>query len=267
MKCKDLINILEKKAPIYLAESWDNPGLLVGRRDKEIKKILVALDVTEEAIDEAIKLKADIIVTHHPLIFGSLKTVNDSTFTGRKVLRLIENGICHYAMHTNLDTAFGGTNDTLAEILGLENIEPLAVSCEQNGLPNGLGRMGDLKEEMKFVDFAKLVKEKLNLECLSITGDKEKIVKRVGLCTGSGFEFIEEAQANGCDVYITADVKFHDAQKAVDMGMCLIDATHYGTENIIVPVLRKYIEEETQKAGFEVSVFESKADGQVFKFV
>ena len=97
--------------------------------------------------------------------------------------------------------------------------------------------------------------------------NKEKNVKKVGLCTGSGFEFIEEAQANGCDVYVTADVKFHDAQKAVDMGMCLIDATHYGTENIIVPVLKKYIEEESEKAGFGVSVFESKADGQVFKFV
>ncbi len=260
MKCHELIKILENKAPLYLAENWDNPGLLVGRVNRDIKTALIALDVTNDVIDEAINLKADIIITHHPLIFGAIKSVNDLSYTGEKILMLIENGINHYAMHTNLDKAFGGTNDVLANTLRLENIEPLAVDCEQNGLPNGLGRMGTLKNGMTFNDFALFVKTKLNTEFVTITGNKEKIVKKVGLCTGSGFEFIQEAHANKCDVYITADVKFHDAQKALEMGICLIDATHYATENIIVPVLSKYI--STLANG--VNVIESAVCGQVF---
>ena len=267
MICSDLIKILEKKAPLYLAESWDNPGLLVGHRNKEIKTVLTALDVTDDVIKEAISLNADIIVTHHPLIFGSIKSVSDSTPEGRKILALAENGICAYAMHTNLDTAFGGTNDTLAEILGLKDIEPLAVSCQQDDMPNGLGRFGILPNSMKFYDFAEMVKEKLNLKCLTVSGNKDKTISKVGLCTGAGFEFIEEAKANGCDCYITADVKFHEAQKALNMDICLIDATHYGTENIIVPVLRDYIEEETKKAGFDIVVKASEVNGQVFDYI
>ncbi|MCJ7855722.1 Nif3-like dinuclear metal center hexameric protein [Lachnospiraceae bacterium NSJ-143] len=267
MKLIDLIGILEKRAPLYLSESWDNPGLLVGRRDKEVKKAIVALDVTEDVISEAIIEKADVIVTHHPLIFGAVKTVNDSTYTGRKILRLIENGICHYAMHTNLDTAFGGTNDTLAKIIGLEDIEPLAVSCEQDGMPNGLGRLGTLKEKVHFGAFAADLKDKLSLECITLVGNKSSIVSKVGLCTGAGFEFIDEAYAKGCDLYITSDVKFHEAQKALDMGICLIDATHYGTENIIVPVLKEYIDSEAKKNGYEIDVVTSKCNGQVFGYV
>ena len=267
MICSELIKILEKKAPLYLAESWDNPGLLVGRRNKEIKTVLTALDVTDDVIKEAIDIKADIIVTHHPLIFGSIKSVSDSTPEGRKILALAENGICAYAMHTNLDTAFGGTNDTLAQIIGLKDIEPLAVSCQQDEMPNGLGRFGSLSNSMKFYDFAKLVKEKLNLNCLTVVGNKEKDIYKVGLFTGAGFEFIEEAKANGCDCYITSDVKFHEAQKALNMDMCLIDATHYGTENIIVPVLRDYIQDEANKAGYEITVKASKVNGQVFDYI
>lgn len=134
-------------------------------------------------------------------------------------------------------------------------------------MPNGLGRFGILPDSMSFSDFAKMVKEKLNLNCLTIVGNKEKTISKVGLCTGAGFEFIEEAKANGCDCYITADVKFHEAQKALNMDICLIDATHYGTENIIVPVLRDYIQNEANEAGFEITVKASDVNGQVFDYI
>ena len=267
MKCVELMELLGKMAPIYLAESWDNPGLLVGRKDKEIKKIITALDVTDGVIDEAVDFGADIIVTHHPLIFRPLKNITDLSLTGSKVLRLIENGINHYAMHTNLDTAFGGTNDTLCGVLGLIDVEPLAISCEQDGKPNGLGRIGYLPNKTTFGDFASFVKKALGLKNVTVVGDKNKIVSKAGLCTGAGFEFIDEASANGCDVYITSDVKFHDGQKAADMGMCLIDATHYGTENIIVPVLKEYIEKNINKMGYDVEVIVSKHNGQVFDYI
>ena len=263
MKCSNLIEILEKFAPLYLAESWDNPGLIIGRREKEIKKVMVALDVTDSVIDEAVEKKSDIIVTHHPLIFKPVKNINDVSPVGNKILRLIENNINHYAMHTNLDTAFGGTNDTLCKLIGLKDIEPLTVSCQQNELPNGLGRMGYLPKKMKFSDFAEYIKKTLNLDCLTIVGDKNKIISKVGLCTGAGFEFIDSALACNCDIYITSDVKFHEAQRAIDMGMCLIDATHYGTENIIVPVICNYI----SKNANDITVEASKYNGQVFKYI
>jgi len=262
METEKIIELLEKKAPLYLAENWDNPGLIIGRRNKEVKKVLVALDVTDAVAKEAAEKKAEMIITHHPLIFGTVKKINDDTSLGKRIMFLIENGISHYAMHTNLDTAFGGTNDTLAEILGLENIEPLTVSNEQNGVPNGLGRKGELKEETTFGEFAQLVKAKLHLDTITVVGDTKKTVSKVGLCTGTGMEFFEAAAANGCDTYITADVKFHEAQKAVEQEINLIDATHYGTENIIVQVISGYLRKNT-----DLEVIESCCDGQVFKHI
>lgn len=247
-------------APEYLAESWDNPGLLVGEENAEIKKILVALDATDEVVSEAVEMGADLIVTHHPMIFGSLKKINDSTNLGKKIIKLIRNNICVFAMHTNLDIAFGGVNDELAKILGLKNIGVLAESCMQNDVPNGLGRYGDI-EETTLGEFAEKVKEKLGLDGIRIVGEKDRIIKKAGLCTGSGMEFMADAVKKQCDVYITSDIKYHDSQKALEDGIALIDATHYGSENIIVPVIKKFLNEKAPSA----KVFESRVNGQVFK--
>ncbi len=247
-------------APEYLAESWDNPGLLVGEENAEIKKILVALDATDEVVSEAVEMGADLIVTHHPMIFGSLKKINDSTNLGKKIIKLIRNNICVFAMHTNLDIAFGGVNDELAKILGLKNIGVLAESCMQNDVPNGLGRYGDI-EETTLGEFAEKVKEKLGLDGIRIVGEKDRIIKKAGLCTGSGMEFMADAVKKNCDVYITSDIKYHDSQKAIEDGITLIDATHYGSENIIVPVIKKFLNEKAPS----IEVFESRVNGQVFK--
>ena len=260
MTAEKIIQILEKKVPLYLAESWDNPGLVIGKRNKEIRKVLIALDVTDDVAKEAAEKKADMIITHHPMIFGSIKKINDDTSLGRRIMFLIENDINHYAMHTNLDTAFGGTNDVLAELIGLKDVEPLAVNTEQDGIPNGLGRIGELEEESTLGEFSKLLKEKLKLDRIRIVGSESQKVKRVGLCTGSGIEFMNEAAAKNCDTYITADVKFHEAQKAVEQGINLIDATHYASENIIVHVIAEYLRKNT-----DIIITESECDGQVFK--
>jgi len=260
MKCKELMEILECLAPASLAEEWDNPGLLVGESDAEIKKVLVALDATDEVIDEAVNMGADIIVTHHPMIFGSLKKVNDQTSLGRKVIKLIKNNIAHFAMHTNLDIAFGGVNDELAKVLGLENIDVLSVSCEQDGVPNGLGRYGEIRE-MTLGIFALMLKEKLGLDAVRIVGDEAKKVSKVGLCTGSGISFMGDAVKKGCDVYVTSDIKYHESQKALEDGIALVDATHYGSENIVVSVISKYLEEKCDG----VEVVQSAVNGQVFK--
>lgn len=260
MKCSDLINELENFAPMYLAESWDNPGLIVGDTESDIKKILVALDATNEVIDEAITIGADIIITHHPMIFSSVKKITNQTPMGIRIRKLIKNDIAHFAMHTNLDIAFGGTNDELARISGLKDIEVLRESCQQNGQINGLGRIGNLEKETTFGDFARIIKKALELDSLRIVGNMQKKVKRVGLCTGSGFEFMEDAVKKGADVFITSDLRYHESQKAQEAGICIIDATHYASENIIVSVICKYL----NGLDSEMEVMQSSVDGQVF---
>lgn len=261
MRCSDLINELENFAPMYLAESWDNPGLIVGDTDSDIKRILVALDATDEVVDEAIAIGADLIITHHPMLFTSIKKITNQTPIGTRLIKLIKNDIAHFAMHTNLDIAFGGTNDELARISGLKDIQVLRESCEQNGQTNGLGRIGNLEKETIFGDFARIIKMGLGLSSLRVVGDTKKIVRRVGLCTGSGFEFMEDAVKKGADVFITSDLRYHESQKALEAGICVIDATHYASENIIVPVICKYL--NGLDSGMEI--IQSSVDGQVFR--
>lgn len=261
MKCSDLINELENFAPIYLAESWDNPGLIVGDTENDINKVLVALDVTDEVVDESISVGADIIITHHPMLFSAVKKITNETSIGARLRKLIKNDIAHFALHTNLDIAFGGTNDELARISGLKDIEILRESCQQNGQVNGLGRIGNLEKQTTFGDFARIIKKELGLNSLRIVGDTEKKIRRVGLCTGSGFEFMVDAVKKGADVFITADLRYHESQKALEAGICVIDATHYASENIIVPVICKYLNE----LGSGMEIIQSSVDGQVFR--
>lgn len=238
VKCKDIIAAMERLAPPYLAEKWDNVGLMVGSGEKNADRILFALDCRDEVIDEAIKIKADMIITHHPLIFSGIKSIDFSTPIGGRLERLIKNDIAVYSAHTNLDIADGGTNYTLAGLLDLENIEGL-VQTENPGFY--MGRTGELKEEMPLDAFVKMVKERLGAEKIAVCGKTEGVIKKVGICTGAGSCFMAEAAAKGCDAYITGDMKYHDGQQAQELGLCVIDGTHYLTEVIVVPVLRDFI--------------------------
>ena len=256
------MELLAAWAPRSLAESWDNPGLLVGDADREVKRVLVALDVRDSVIEEAILCRADWIITHHPMLFSPLKKITTDSPNGRRVLRLAQAGISHYAMHTNLDTAFGGTNDTLAALANLQEVSVLCPTCQQDGQPNGLGRIGFLPEPMALGEFADMLRQKVGLRHISIVGSREKQVRRVALCTGSGMDFLEEAANQGADVYLSGDIRFHEAQKAQDLGVALVDVTHYASEVLIVPVIARYLREKTA-----LDVVESHVDGQVFDVI
>lgn len=263
VKCSDIINLMEEYANPNLAESWDNIGLMIGDKNSYIQNILVALDINDDVIDEAINKKCDLIITHHPFIFKGLKNINTSSTIGRRAIRLIQNNINVYSAHTNLDIAENGTNDTFAKLLNLENIENLFDS--NNNL--GLGRIGNLKNSMTFSDVIKNIKKILDLNNIVICGDVSKNIKKIGICTGSGGEidFIEKAFSKNCDLYITADIKYHNAQVAQDLGICLIDATHYASENIIVKVVSEYLNKCGEKLNINIKCFESEVDGQTFK--
>lgn len=247
LKVRDIMDVVEDLAPTHLAESYDNVGLLVGSESAFVKKVILGLELTDSLLEEAILKECDLIVVHHPLIFKPLKKIISQDVIGSKVIRLIKENISLYVAHTNLDTTIGGLNDYVASKLGIDVdvIDPLEE------IPNI--RIGSIKE-MSVLDLAKHVKSSLNLDYLHYCGDEESIVSRVGLCTGSGMSFYKEAMSKEVDVFITGDMKYHDATLAVDMKVPIIDATHYGSEILVSEFL--YSELSKNLEGVEFLVHE-----------
>ena len=368
VKVKDIMGVMETIAPKKLAEGWDNVGLAIGDPEKEVTKILVALDVIDPVVEEAKAIGAEMIVTHHPmLLFKKIESITTQNALGKRIYNLIENGISAFSAHTNLDIAKGGTNDVLAELAGLENIELLEETwaqtfkkivvyvpvghedavrnamceagaghigayshctvgaqgkgtflplegtnpflgeqgklevadeirletivpaekvngvvkamiaahpyeeaaydiypVEQKGKTEGIGRIGELPEAVPFREFAAMLKDKLGLDAIRLVGDPEKMVKKVGLCTGAGVGFTALAAAKDCDAYLTGDIKYHEAQEAIEKGIAVVDVTHYASEVLIVPVLQKKLTEAARENGWDIEVVCSKVNGQTF---
>ena len=252
----DILNFIETIAPPHMAEDWDNCGLLCGRKSRQVKKILVALDPFSNVIDEAIDLGADLIVTHHPLIFrDKLGAVNEDTETGCCVLKLIENGIAAINAHTNLDMAPGGVNDTLAKTLGLSDIE--IIDPVDN---YGLLRKGTVAEQ-SLEEFLALVKTNLGCKGLRyMAGGKSVTTVAVG--GGSCADFMTAALAAGCDTFVTADVKYNQFRTARELGLNLIDAGHFHTENPVMPLVAALLREKFP--GVEVIFSENHTDEMNF---
>ena len=229
MKVIDIYNFLDSIAPFNTALPFDNAGLLVGEGQKEVKKIGVILDVTPEAVDFAAQNGIDLIISHHPVIFNPLKRLQ----TDSVPYLLAKYDIAVISAHTNLDAAKGGVNDALAKALELENIAPLAENDGGDFPP--MGRTGTLKRPMSDRDFAIFVAEKLSTKAKTVLSGKE--IAKVALCGGAGEDFITPALKAGADALVTADVKHHNLLLAGSLGLCLIDAGHFETENVVVPIL------------------------------
>ncbi len=255
MKIKEVMNFLEDFAPVNLAESWDNVGLHVGNPENEITKVLLALDATDEVVNEAVDLGVNLIVTHHPMIFKAVKNVNTSNPLGNKIIKLIKNDISVYVVHTNLDFNIGGTSEVLADVLGLENVkvlEPLEVdkTC-------GLGRTGVLPEEKTVGEVLQGLKDTGKFDYINYAPDYEgldKKVKKIGLCTGTVEDhMVFKAKAMGCDLYVSGDLKFHSAQLAKNVGITIVDIGHYCSENIVFESLSKRLSDKFQNTEFIIS--------------
>lgn len=235
MKAKGIIDILNQIAPQNLIDSWDNTGFQIGDDEKNIKKILIALDLDNIIADKAIKEGYHMIITHHPLIFKSLKSINNSDYIGRLIMKLISNDIVVYNAHSNLDLANGGVNDEFARLMNLQNIKPLSEVII-NGETYGYGRIGQV-ESTDFLSLINNIKSALSVENIRVYGNKDSI-QRIALCGGSGSDFIRDAFEKNADIYITGDIKYHDAQTALQLGLVLVDAGHFHTEKIILPKLK-----------------------------
>lgn len=344
VKCQAIMDAMDKLAPRYLAESWDNVGLLVGTPTQTIHKILITLDVTKAVVEQAIEDHIDLIIAHHPLIFKSITTIRTDLPQGQILANLLKANIGVYAAHTNLDVATGGVNDALAEALNLYDTRPLAISSTEklcklvvfvpqtheelveeaimragaghignyshcsfktNGIgaflplegsdpfigkankiehvketrletimPErisksvikamlkvhpyeevaydtyplmnegeklGLGRIGKLAQPLALVDFAKKVKALLAMQTVNVVGDCNRLVEKIAVCGGAGAGLLHKAAFAGADVLVTGDVKYHEAQEADAIGIAMIDAGHFSTEQPILSHVEKYL--------------------------
>ena len=234
MKMKEIAELIERFAPASLAYGWDNVGLLAGSPEKEVGRVLTALDTNLSTVYEAIENKCDAIISHHPVFFGGIKRIDYSSNDGRLAELLIKNDIAVYAAHTNMDTAEHGINAVLAKIFGLSDVKILEYHTESTNV--GLGRYGILNTPVTFGDLCNITKEKLHTPCVRAAGDFEKNIKTLCVASGSCSESIETALRKGCDAVITGDMKYHEMIDYFEKGLCVLDAGHYPTEVIVTDI-------------------------------
>lgn len=242
-KVSEIYAALCRIAPPELQMSFDNAGFLVGHADAEVNKALLSLDITGEVIDEAREIGAQLIVSHHPVILHPLRSVT-AEGEGAMVLRLIENRIAAICIHTNLDIAEGGVNDVLLEKLG--------AVCEGALGEGACGRFGVLRKPMTMPDFLAFCKDSLHVNTLRYV-DAGRPVMRLAVMGGAGGGAVLDALAKGCDTYVTADVKYHQFLDAAELGLNLIDADHFCTENPVMPVLATKLRGDYPEVEFRLS--------------
>lgn len=244
----DVETLVGEIAPFELAEERDNVGLLFGRRGARVTRVLVALDLTQAALKEAESLGAELIVTHHPILFSARRRITDCDREGRLLLDMAQRGIAHIAAHTNLDRAPGGVNDTLMNLLGCADIQG-----------EGFVRVGRLPEGMTFGRLCERVRRRLHTQ-IRAYGPEDASVHRLGCCTGAGGSEIGKAREMGADCFITGEVHHHDALDAVDAGCLVVEAGHFETENPVCEVLRTALQNAADALQYSVMFFCSKAD-------
>ncbi|MFA9375429.1 MAG: Nif3-like dinuclear metal center hexameric protein [Lachnotalea sp.] len=250
MKCSNLIEAFEQLAPLHMAQAWDNIGMLVGTAQREINSIYIALDSTDEVIKDATNKKVDLLLTHHPLIFKSLKSVTEEEFIGRRITNLIKANITYYAMHTNFDVAVMA--DLAADYLCLSNREIL----EKTDDSHGIGKIGMLPKAMTLDELCQYVKSVFAIESLKVFGNRADQVEKVVIMPGSGKSYIKNTIQSQAQVMITGDIDHHEGLDALACGLNIIDAGHYGIEHIFV----KYMQEYINNSFSEIKVFTEKVN-------
>ncbi len=241
---KQILEVLDEIAPPELQESYDNVGLLAGHPQRLVERVLVALDLTEGAVEEAREKDVQLIVTHHPILFRGRKNVREDDVEGAAICALIRAGISLIAVHTNFDNAPCGVNDALAQKLGLQSIEVL-----EHGL-----RIGNLPDVQTTGTIGALVEEKLCSRARVYTSRPDVPVKRVAVCGGAGGEFFKKAALMGAQAFVTGEIRHHDALAAVAEGICVIEAGHYETEHIALKLLTDSLQARTDELQYNITV-------------
>ena len=233
MKVRDIASAIESFAPLSLQESYDNSGLVVGRYDDEVQKALLAVDVTDEVIDEALAEGCDMIITHHPIIFHPLKRFNSASYVERAVERAIRHNIVLYACHTNLDSAVGGLSWRVAEMLAMESVEVLQPT---NDAGAGFGVVGELSSPKAVEGFLQQVMRTFGVKVVRHSDLVKSEVRRIAICAGAGGSLIDDALASGADLYLTADLRYNDFMRHENR-LILCDIGHFESEFCAIDIL------------------------------
>ncbi len=251
-RVRHIIEDLEALAPAHLAEDWDNVGLQVGHPEWPVEKVLVALDPTLAVAEEAIQEGAAAVVTHHPLIFRPLRCLDLATATGQIIQRLVDKRVAVIAAHTNLDSVSGGINDVLIELLALQNATVLQPTVDDSSV--GIGRVGALAQPVAFESLVRDIKARLGLGHIRYAGQPEAPVRRVAVCSGSGGSLIASFLDSAAEVFVTGDVRYHDAREIEAHGRAVIDIGHFESEHIIVGRLAELLSDRLLNQGLDVIV-------------
>lgn len=246
---KEVAGFMEEWAPLSLAESYDNCGLLVGSGKWKADRVMLAVDASESVIEQAVKEKADLLLTHHPMIFHPLKSVTDDTRDGRRILNLAEHHIALYAAHTNLDSAPGGNIDRTCAALGLTEVKAVAQNDEIPCL-----RIGTFEKKMTLREVGKRCEKVFGIPHAVLFGPEEKGVSTAAVCTGSGMDFADLALQEGADVFITGDITYHRAEASLSEGLLLVDATHFATDRLSLCWIRTELLRWASSRGEEMVV-------------
>ena len=258
LKVSEILSYITEEAPLCWQESYDNSGLLIGDSNALVDKVLLSLDVTEEVIDEAIDNSFHMIISHHPLIFKGVKNILADDATGKMIMKAIKHDISIAAMHTNIDNSFYGVNRVLAEKLGLRDLNILHLNnsatwrLDDSATQIGSGMIGVLENEMSELDFLKMIKEKLNVPSIRHSKLLNKNIRKVAICGGSGSFLINDAKRCAADVYLTADLKYHDFFEA-DNEILIIDAGHFETEQFTKQLFADIILKKNPKFAVQIS--------------
>ena len=251
---KDIMEMLDKTAPFSFAEKWDNSGLQVGYPSHKIKKILVALDPTVKAVKYASNRNAQLLLTHHPLIFEPVSQVNPMTYPGDVINEALLRRISIVAVHTNLDAANGGINDILANKFGLKGVEPLGEKGFSDNDNPGIGRIGYLPEALDMTSLIKKIKKVLNSKKIMVVGSENRKIKRVAVIGGSSGGMITLASKRKADLLITGDIKHDEALLAESLNLALIGGGHFKTEKVALDFFADYLNKKMKESEWSINL-------------
>ncbi|MFW2366838.1 MAG: Nif3-like dinuclear metal center hexameric protein [Desulforhopalus sp.] len=264
VRIKDILECLNLEAPFSLAESWDNVGLLVGNPEQEVTTIIAGLDPTNSLVDEAITKGANTIITHHPVIFKPLPSINTGDPSGKLLEKLLSNQISIIGCHTNFDSAIEGVSDVLAHGLGLQNLTPLVPTSGEPNDHTGLGRIGSYPSPLNPADFISRLLETLNLPSVQMAGRLPEKISRVAVCGGSGSDLAPTALAQNADVYLSAEIKHSTAIWAVENNFCIVDGTHYATEKPAVALLVRKLQAASRDMNWKIEILQTETERHPF---
>ncbi len=268
VRVRQIIDWIDSWAPFRFARSWDNSGLQVGNPEALVGRVLVALDAGSDVLGEAKKLGCQCLVTHHPLLFRPIQNLRTDSWPGNLIAEAIVSGINIIAAHTNVDAARGGTNGRLQDLLGLEGVSPIEADANLSDESRymGIGLIGKLPAEMNVGELARQLNDSLGCN-VKIVGDLDKPLLRTAICTGSGASLIGDVVSAGADVYITGDIKYHDAKLAEEYGLAIIDVGHFASEILVLEPIAAFLASRAIEEGSTLESLVSRTEKDPFRTI